>query len=222
MFELTLGCFRSQFFDPRANRFTRLTTYRLDPRVWRLESLAYAKDVQAAGPSSPDAGRYNWRAFQGWTRGFPAPARRNGSKTSVVYSAFAERDWPLEGPAYFKTEGVEADRMTYGQLRDYITQLRTSGFNAIPQMVELQRKVAFPLVTLVMTLLAVPFAVTTGRRGALYGIGIGIVLAIVYWLTLSVFGGLGAGGLIAPTLAAWAPNVLFGAAAAYMILTVRT
>ena len=44
-------------------------------------------------------------------------------------------------------------------------------------MVQLQRKVAFPFVTLIMTLLAVPFAVTTGRRGALYGIGVGIVLA---------------------------------------------
>ena len=40
-----------------------------------------------------------------------------------------------------------------------------------------------------MTLIAVPFAVTTGRRGALYGIGVGIVLAIVYWLTINVFGG---------------------------------
>ena len=48
--------------------------------------------------------------------------------------------------------------------------------------------------TVVMTLLAVPFAVSTGRRGALYGIGIGIVLAITYWLMLSVFGALGAGG----------------------------
>ena len=61
-------------------------------------------------------------------------------------------------------------------------------------MVALQRKVAFPFVTLVMTLLAVPFAVTTGRRGAMYGVGIGIVLAIVYWIALSVFGALGAGG----------------------------
>ena len=49
-----------------------------------------------------------------------------------------------------------------------------------------------------MTLLAVPFAVTTGRRGAMYGIGIGIVLAIIYWIMLSVFGALGAGGLLPP------------------------
>ncbi len=140
----------------------------------------------------------------------------------VSYTPFAQQTLPLEEPAYFKTEDVESEHMTYGQLRSYIDQLRTSGFNAVPQMVELQRKVAFPLVTLVMTLIAVPFAVTTGRRGALYGVGVGIVLAIVYWITLSVFAAMGAGGLIAPVLAAWAPNILFSAAAVYLILTVRT
>ena len=92
----------------------------------------------------------------------------------------------------------------------------------MPSTVQLQRKVAFPFVTLVMTLLAVPFAVTTGRRGALYGIGIGIVIAIVYWMMLNVFGALGEGGVTPPILAAWAPNILFGAAAIYMVLTVRT
>jgi lipopolysaccharide export LptBFGC system permease protein LptF len=64
--------------------------------------------------------------------------------------------------------------------------------------------------------------VTTGRSGALYGIGVGIALAILYWTAQSVFGAMGAAGLFPPLLAAWAPNVLFGAAAAYMLLTVRT
>ena len=64
-------------------------------------------------------------------------------------------------------------------------------------MVRLQRKVAFPFVTLVMTLLAVPFAVTIGRSGALYGIGIALVLAISYWTMLSVFGAVGSGADLA-------------------------
>ena len=89
-------------------------------------------------------------------------------------------------------------------------------------MVALQRKIAFPFVTVIMTILAVPFAVTTGRRGAMYGVGIGIVLAIIYIVALSVFGALGAGGALPPMLAAWAPNILFGAVAVYMVLTVRT
>jgi lipopolysaccharide export LptBFGC system permease protein LptF len=88
--------------------------------------------------------------------------------------------------------------------------------------VDLHRKVAFPLVTIIMTLLAVPFAVLTGRRGALYGIGVGIVFAIVYWTANSAFGAVGSAGLMAPALAAWAPNLLFGAGAAFLLLTVRT
>jgi lipopolysaccharide export LptBFGC system permease protein LptF len=115
-----------------------------------------------------------------------------------------------------------AVQMTYTELREHIDQLRASGADVARYVVALRRKVSFPFVTIIITMLAVPFAVTTGRRGAMYGIGIGVVLAIVYWITLSVFGALGQGGLLSPTLAAWAPNLLFGAAAAYMILTVRT
>jgi lipopolysaccharide export LptBFGC system permease protein LptF len=88
--------------------------------------------------------------------------------------------------------------------------------------VGLHRKIAFPFVTLVMTLIAVPFAVTTGRRGAMYGIGVGIVLALAYWVMISIFAAFGASGVLDPMLAAWAPNLIFGAAAAYLLLTVRT
>jgi len=112
--------------------------------------------------------------------------------------------------------------MTFDELRNYVTLMQKSGYYAIPYQVQLQKKVAFPFVTLVMTLIAVPFAVTTGRSGALYGIGFGIALAIVYWTAQSVFGAMGAAGLLTPMLAAWAPNILFACAAGYMLLTVRT
>jgi lipopolysaccharide export LptBFGC system permease protein LptF len=143
-------------------------------------------------------------------------------RPTVAYRPFSERALTLEAPSYFKAEDPDADRMSYGELRDYVTRLQKSGYYAIPYQVQLQKKVAFPFVTLVMTLLAVPFAVTTGRSGALYGIGIGISLAIVYWTAQSVFGAMGGAGLLSPTLAAWAPNILFAAAASYLILTVRT
>jgi lipopolysaccharide export LptBFGC system permease protein LptF len=155
-------------------------------------------------------------------RDFVVTRRRNTTQEKVAYATFPARRVSLDPPAYFKTDMPDAERMTYGQLKRYIATLKTSGFNVVPYMVQLQRKIAFPFVTLIMTLLAVPFAVTTGRRGALYGVGAGIVISIVYWVTLSVFAAVGSGGLIAPMLAAWAPNILFGAAAAYLVLTVRT
>ncbi len=208
-------------FDPSADRFTRLDIYHLDEIHWRLLDLTSAADTTLVRQTGAD-GRpvLGWLARQGWTRQFPAGDA--GEQQEARYESFARRRISLETPAYFKSVEPDAEQMTYGQLRTYITQLQSTGAYAVPYMVALQRKIAFPLVTLVMTLLAVPFAVTTGQRGALYGIGVGIVLAIVYWMTLSVFAALGAGGVVAPTLAAWAPNVLFGAAALYMVLTVRT
>jgi len=128
----------------------------------------------------------------------------------------------LEAPAYFKAELPDPVKMNFRQLRAYIQQLRASGSPTISAIVQLQRKVAFPFATVIMALLAVPFAVTTGRRGAMYGIGIGIALSIIYWVIFHVFSAMGEGGVLTPTLAAWAPNLLFGVAAIYMTLTVRT
>jgi lipopolysaccharide export LptBFGC system permease protein LptF len=51
---------------------------------------------------------------------------------------------------------------------------------------------------------------------------VGIALALVYWGALSISAAVGAGGLLPPALAAWAPNLLFGAGATYLVLTVRT
>jgi LPS export ABC transporter permease LptG/LPS export ABC transporter permease LptF len=211
------------FFDQRADRFARFTLYHLDPAAWRLSAITYAENVSlAAVPAANSARPPEWRAHNGWVAKVTLRRTKNVVKTAVTYEPFAERELRLEPPGYFKTETPDAQKMTYGQLNDYITQLKASGFNAVPPMVQLQRKVAFPFVTVIMTLLAVPFAVTTGRRGALGGIGIGIALSIVYWVLLSIFGALGEGGVTTPLLAAWAPNILFGAAALYMVLTVRT
>jgi LPS export ABC transporter permease LptF/LPS export ABC transporter permease LptG len=208
-------------FDPKVNRFTGFTLYDVNDRIWRLDGLAFAQSVVlgSKSPADPSAA-VSWEAMNGWVRGLTP--RAGGAKTGTIYLPFAERALSLEAPSYFKTEAPDAEKLTYGQLRDHIRQLRASGFNAIPQMVQLQRKVAFPFVTVIMTLLAVPFAAATGQRGALYSVGIGIVLAIAYWITLSIFGALGEGGVMAPVLAAWAPNMLFGAAALYMMLTIRT
>jgi LPS export ABC transporter permease LptF/LPS export ABC transporter permease LptG len=212
-----------EYFDPRLDHFSRLMVFALDTTAWQLASLTYSTQVVpgGAGPAEPDSRSAAWDARDGWRREFGKPAAGK-PKGLVAYSRFATRAMAFEPPGYFKTDEPEADRMNYDQLKRYIAQLQASGFYAVPYMVQLQRKVAFPFVTLIMTLLAVPFAVTIGRSGAMYGVGVAIVLSISYWIMLSVFGAVGAGGLISPSLAAWAPNILFGSAAAYMVLTVRT
>jgi LPS export ABC transporter permease LptG/LPS export ABC transporter permease LptF len=207
------------FFDSNTGAFSRFTRYQLDPQTWRLNEVTFADAVVVSEPISRES---EWRWQKGWVRTLTLAHAEGATKPAVSYAQFADRVLPLEPKGYFETEAPDPDKMTYGQLAGYVSQLEARGFNAVPPAVKLQRKVAFPFVTIVMTLLAVPFAVTTGRRGAMYGIGIGIAISIAYWVILQVFSAVGEGGVLTPMLAAWAPNLIFGAAALYMVLTVRT
>jgi lipopolysaccharide export LptBFGC system permease protein LptF len=219
----TGAIYHYDFFNPAVNQFAGLSIFEADAAAWRLASLTYAKSVGLVrGPGTGGDSSFTWLARDGWIRDFTIAIEHDTTGTAVNYQPFAQRPVSLEPPKFFNAPEPDADRMTYAELNRYVTELQASGYYVINYIVQLHRKVAFPFVTVVMTLLAVPFAATTGRRGALYGIGIGIVMAIAYWIMLSVFGALGAGGAMSPLLAAWAPNILFGSAAAVMLLSVRT
>lgn len=201
-----------QYYDPRNRELNSLTVYEFDHSTHALKSRRFVQRATYA----PTGGNPQWNLDIGWERDFDPTTKVSSFKR------FENATARFEPADYFETEAREPELMNFAQLRTYINELRASGYNVLDHEVGLYRKIAFPFVTLVMTLIAVPFAVTTGRRGAMYGIGIGIVLALVYWTMISVFAAFGQGGLIAPALAAWAPNIVFGAAAAYLLLTVRT
>jgi lipopolysaccharide export LptBFGC system permease protein LptF len=161
-----------ELFNPAVNQFSRLSLFRVDHAAWRLESLTFARDVSLVRqPVNSGQPSMTWVARQGWAREFRTAKKHNRLETAVNYSAFAERPVSLEPPKFFNTPEPDADRMTYGDLKRYTEELKTSGYSVVAYTVELQRKIAFPFVTVIMALLALPFAVTTGRRGALYGSG---------------------------------------------------
>jgi LPS export ABC transporter permease LptG/LPS export ABC transporter permease LptF len=198
------GIYHYGAFDEKGPTLSALNLYRLAPGAWRLASQTYVSRADYKG---------GWTGRDGWTQEF------SGGRT---WRAFGEAPLAIEPPDYFETEETETDVMTVLQLRKAIGEARAGGFNFVPQEVELHRKMAFPFVTLVMTLLAIPFGVTTGRRGALYGIGLGIIIALSYSVTMNVFIALGKTGLLPPILAAWTPNVIVAAIAAYLFLRART
>ena len=201
-----------QYYDPTRRELNAVSVFRFDPSTQAMTERVYATQATYAGtPAAPDT----WVARTGWVRDF--------SGTDITgYSPIATANVAFEPADYFVTEAPAPERMNFEELRSYIDELKSSGYTVLEHEVALQRKFAFPLVPLIMTLIAVPFAMTTGKRGALYGVGIGIALALTYWTAISVFAAFGAGGVMSPTLAAWAPNLLFGSSAAYLLLTVRT
>jgi LPS export ABC transporter permease LptG/LPS export ABC transporter permease LptF len=200
------------YFEPGRNRLNGLSIYEFGKDPSTLARRKYFSYAMFDGDREAK-GQVMWQGAKGWERDFEPKTR---------FTSFASHSIAMEGPGYFAGERLDEQYMSYRQLSEHVTSLKTGGFDVVPYVVALHRKLAFPFVTLIMALIAVPFAVTTGRHGAMYGIGAGIVLAILYWTAISVFGAVGAGGLMAPALAAWAPNIIFGCAAMYLLLTVRT
>jgi LPS export ABC transporter permease LptG/LPS export ABC transporter permease LptF len=157
-----------------------------------------------------------WTGDSGWVQSFPESGRS-------VRTEFQKRTLDLESPEAFSgMHNRSADLMTFGDLREHAARLAAGGLNTADTRVELARRLAFPFVTLVMTVLGISFGVSTGKRGALYGVGLALLLGVGYWLIDTFFVAIGQAGLLSPWFAAWAANLLFTALALYAIFTVRT
>jgi LPS export ABC transporter permease LptG/LPS export ABC transporter permease LptF len=191
--------------------------YDVDQKTWQLRDRVFAsRAVWNFANRTYDLER-GWRRVTA-----PDATRFEPFQNQRVRAIGRDPGGEIEPPSYFRREEKPSDTMGFGELRSYIASLEARGFDVAKLRVQLHRKLAFPMVGLVMTLLAVPFSFIVARHGALYGIGIAIVIAIVYWAVLGIFEALGNSGLLTPSLAAWAPNLMFGAAGLYMILTLET
>jgi lipopolysaccharide export LptBFGC system permease protein LptF len=134
----------------------------------------------------------------------------------------AKFDEMNEEPQYFKKEVKPSAQMSAWELRRYINDLAQSGFDVVRLSVQFYRKFSFPLIAFVVALIGIPFALTTGAKGALSGVALSIGIAIIYWSASSLFEAMGNLNQLPPIVAAWSPDVLFGLGGVYLLLRVRT
>jgi LPS export ABC transporter permease LptG/LPS export ABC transporter permease LptF len=203
--------FYYQFFDPTEDRFANLTVFEFNPENFALSRRIFA----ASAHWEPQF--HQWVFEHGWERRFDGEAVSSYSQFNV--DSYPEID---EQPQYFKKEALQSQEMTFGELQRYIRDLGQSGFDTKQLRVQLNLKLANPLVTLVMAVLAIPFALSMGKRGSLTGIAAAIGLAIAYLVVTETFEALGNVNILPTLLAAWSPDLLFGLAGAYLLLRTPT
>jgi LPS export ABC transporter permease LptG len=196
-----------KFYDPDRDQFGSLSFFSLDPRTFQITERAYASRARW------EEHLRKWVFENGWRRSFNGDTVTDFRQFDVETLAAMS-----EPPNYFNKEVRQYSEMNYDELKNYIRDLQQSGFDVVRLRVQLQKKIAFPLITLVMAILAVPFALSGGRRGALSGVALALLIAVVYQLTAGLFEALGNVNQLPPAVAAWMPDVIFGLAGGYMIL----
>jgi LPS export ABC transporter permease LptF/LPS export ABC transporter permease LptG len=202
-------------FDPagelRPARFGGLNVFELDPSSFALRRRIYATHAYF------DQAQKLWVLQSGWVRDFA------GDQVSR-YEPFRVADFSelSEPPSYFNRAVRQAFEMNWRELHSYIQDLRSAGFDASTLTVQWHKKLAYPLVAPIVTLLAIPFAFLVGTRGALGGVALGVAIGIAYWAVSALFEAFGGVGQLPPGLAGWSSDAIFAFLGLYFFLKMRT
>jgi LPS export ABC transporter permease LptF/LPS export ABC transporter permease LptG len=195
------------YFDPYENLFGGISIFDFNSQTFDLNQWVYASRASWKG---------TWMLEDGWIR-------RIKPNAEIEYQPFHTLEFQdIDPPDYFKKEVRTAAQMTYSELNRYVANLKQSGFDVTGLMVDLYRKLSFPLVSFIMAIIGVPFSFTTGKKGAFYGIGLCVAVGIFYWSTFELFDKLGGINRLSPFIAAWFPNLIFGCGGVWMMLRVKT
>ena len=197
-------------YDRDEKELSQVQVFEFHPTKFRLTRRVYAEHARWDG--------VGWVFSNGWMRSFGD----DGSSSTLAPITRPLRLYYSERPEDFATEARAPDQMTFAQLRRYIEAIRKSGYAAEELSVKLYTKTSWPFISTVMALIALPFAFRIGKRGALYGVGIGLILGILYWMIFAVFTKFGEVGNLPAVLSAWSANILFAIAAVYLFLNVET
>jgi LPS export ABC transporter permease LptF/LPS export ABC transporter permease LptG len=185
------------------------------PSVFEFDRTFELIRRTAARQAIWEAASRMWILRQGWTR-----ALDKGE--TVSFGTFLEERAAGDPPSAFAAERRTPAEMRFRELQRYARRLKRSGYPTASLETSLQTKLAAPLLLPVMAFLALPFAFRIGKRGALAGIGVGLVLGMIFLVSTAFFTKLGDVGALPPLLAAWSPHVLFSTAASFLLVRLRT
>jgi lipopolysaccharide export system permease protein len=128
-----------------------------------------------------------------------------------------------ERPDNFKIIQKDAEKMGYFELRKYVKKIQAEGYDVTRYLVDLQGKIAFPIVTIILVFIGVFFSLRSERSGGvMQSIGMGILIGASYWIIHAFSMSLGRSGTLSPFIAAWAANILFISAALVLFHKART
>jgi len=185
-------------FDPTQNLFGGLSVLELDPATFQMRRRVFASRARWLDSQKV------WDLEGAWVRDF-------SQGTIVRYERFPATSLPelSEPPSYFNREVRQATQMSWRALERYIEALHKAGFDVANLTVQWHVKLAFPLIAPISMLLAIPFALLVGTRGAVGGVALGVAIGIVYWTAARLLEAMGGVGQLPPFLAAWSTDITF-------------
>jgi lipopolysaccharide export system permease protein len=107
--------------------------------------------------------------------------------------------------------------MNFFELRAYVERLRASGARVENYLVDLHLKLAFPMVNFIVVLIGASLATRLRMQSAALWFGLSVAISFLYYAFMRTGQALGHNGALAPYLAAWLGDLVFGVVATVML-----
>ena len=190
-------------FDSKKNIMQDLTLYFFDDSFHLIKRIDARKGIWTG---------HNWKIQEGIIQ-------KTENRGGYSFLKFDEIHINIpEGPDAFVRSVRKPEEMSYWQLKRYAERIRLEGYDATEYLVDMNIKLALPLINLVMVILGIPVALGLKRGGIPLAVSLGIGICFLYLANLGLSRSLGLSGLLPPVLAAWSANVIFFFIGVYLMM----
>ncbi|MEK9139371.1 MAG: LPS export ABC transporter permease LptG [Bacteroidota bacterium] len=197
------------YFDETRNTATRVSIQdfsdtNLTVVVGRVDAFSMVWDTTAR----------SWILMQGTRRWFNQGKERLEQFTSSPAGRLHF------DPDDLRKKQEKPDEMDYYTMKQFIENQQRAGQDVARWQVDFYSKVSFPFASVIVVLFGVPFSSIRRRGGVGVKLGISLLICFIYLIFMKVSQVFGYNGDINPLLTAWIANILFLAAAVYVMMRV--
>jgi len=121
-------------------------------------------------------------------------------------------------PGKSKKKPKRPKEMTIGELSRYLRDSHTKDKRYFNALLEMHRRFSIPLGCFALGLLAVPLGVQARSAKRSFGLVLGLVFFLLYYLLMSLGKVYGETGAYPPLIGMWLPNVIIGGAGVYFLI----
>ena len=139
-----------------------------------------------------------------------------GSARSIRFNSYDMNIGLKDIMAQLASRKKAPKEMSIGELKEQLSRAPKSEFRHNEMLIELLEKVTVPIAVFLMGIIGVPLGAQIRARGRSAGIGVSLIVFLVYYMCLAGMRSICETGMVSPWMGVWVPDLFLGIACIYL------
>ena len=143
---------------------------------------------------------------------------KNRSTNYINFETYEVRLDIKQAASSLKQERKHIKEMNLVELRNYLSNSTRRDNKYYNALMELHKKFSIPIACFILGLLAVPLGIQSGSTKKSFGLVLGMIFFLIYYLLLTAGLVFGETGACPPVMGMWFPNIVMGGLGLYLLV----